>query len=96
MVWLNDVNVQFPEAPWGGIKDSGSGVELGRWGIEKFSRLKHVCTDSSSGKRRALWFPYECEAHSPERLLVSDRTLLPGVGHGQRKPPAHRLRRGSW
>ena len=58
MVWVNDVNVAFPQAPWGGIKSSGSGVELGRWGIEEYANIKHINIETSESDTRDWWFPY--------------------------------------
>lgn len=58
MVWVNDVNVAFPETPWGGIKDSGSGVELGPHGILEYTNLKHVSIETGDSDTRDWWFPY--------------------------------------
>lgn len=41
-VWINDFNVYFVQAPWGGYKQSGLGRELGRAGLEEYTELKHV------------------------------------------------------
>lgn len=41
-IWINDYNVYFPEAPWGGIKHSGLGRELGKVGYEEYTELKHI------------------------------------------------------
>ncbi len=41
-VWVNDFNVYFTQAPWGGYKQSGLGRELGRIGIEEYLEVKHV------------------------------------------------------
>jgi len=41
-VWINDFNVYFPQAPWGGYKQSGIGRELGRAGLEEYLETKHV------------------------------------------------------
>ncbi|MEN1968840.1 betaine-aldehyde dehydrogenase [Lentibacillus sp. N15] len=41
-VWINDVNLYFPEAPWGGFKQSGIGRELGKTGLEEYQEIKHV------------------------------------------------------
>lgn len=41
-VWINDFNVYFPHAPWGGYKQSGIGRELGRIGIEEYTETKHI------------------------------------------------------
>lgn len=58
MVWINDVNVALPEAPWGGIKQSGHGVALSEFSIMEYVNKKHVNTEMSTEKRRAWWYPY--------------------------------------
>lgn len=58
MVWINDVNVAFPQAPWGGRKMSGHGVELGEEGILEFTHIKHISIEESDEPTRDWWFPY--------------------------------------
>jgi len=41
-VWVNDYNVYFAQAPWGGFKRSGIGRELGAAGLEEYQEIKHV------------------------------------------------------
>lgn len=41
-VWINDFNVYYPNAPWGGYKQSGIGRELGKMGLEEYQEVKHV------------------------------------------------------
>jgi betaine-aldehyde dehydrogenase len=41
-VWVNDFNVYFTQAPWGGYKQSGLGRELGRQGMEEYTEVKHI------------------------------------------------------
>ncbi len=41
-VWVNDFNVYFSQAPWGGYKQSGMGRELGRVGFEEYTEIKHI------------------------------------------------------
>ncbi|GFZ87025.1 betaine aldehyde dehydrogenase [Compostibacillus humi] len=41
-VWINDFNLYFPHAPWGGYKQSGFGRELGKTGLEEYQETKHV------------------------------------------------------
>ena len=41
-VWVNDHAGLNPNAPFGGIKQSGFGVEFGDWGLEEFSALQTV------------------------------------------------------
>ncbi len=58
MVWINDINVAYPEAPWGSIKASGNGISLSTYGIEKYCNIKHVNYETSNDKTRVWWFPY--------------------------------------
>src|SRR5699024_11048755 len=41
-VWINDFNIFFAQAPWGGYKQSGIGHELGVQGLEEYTEIKHV------------------------------------------------------
>lgn len=53
-VWINDFNVYFVQAPWGGYKQSGLGRELGRTGLEEYTEVKHIYRNYAT---RALnWF----------------------------------------
>lgn len=53
-VWVNDFNVYFVQAPWGGYKQSGMGRELGRIGLEEYTEVKHIYQNH---KTQALnWF----------------------------------------
>ena len=58
MVWINDVNVAYPEAPWGGIKQSGHGIALSEWAIMEYVNKKHINSEMSNESRRAWWYPY--------------------------------------
>ncbi len=44
IVWVNCSQPTFSEAPWGGMKHSGIGRELGRWGLENYLQTKQVTT----------------------------------------------------
>lgn len=59
MVWVNDVNVAYAQAPWGGIKDSGIGVELSEWGLFEYVHRKHINLETSSDTHRYWWYPYK-------------------------------------
>lgn len=41
-VWINDFHPYFPQAPWGGYKQSGIGRELGKIGFEEYTEQKHI------------------------------------------------------
>jgi betaine-aldehyde dehydrogenase len=42
LVWINAPQVIFPQAAWGGYKQSSVGRELGPWGLAAFQEIKHV------------------------------------------------------
>jgi betaine-aldehyde dehydrogenase len=41
-VWINSLQVIFPNTAWGGFKASGIGRELGPWGLSSFLGVKHL------------------------------------------------------
>ncbi|BHH82350.1 betaine-aldehyde dehydrogenase [Desulforhopalus sp. 52FAK] len=53
-VWINDFNVYFTQAPWGGYKQSGLGRELGPNGLEEYTEVKHIFQNHKSEPLR--WF----------------------------------------
>jgi betaine-aldehyde dehydrogenase len=42
IVWVNHMQPTYVEAPWGGMKMSGTGRELGRYGIDAYLEMKQV------------------------------------------------------
>ena len=58
MVWINDENVAFPEAPWGGYKKSGNGIDLSEFSLYEYTKLKHINRENSTDQRRIWWYPY--------------------------------------
>jgi acyl-CoA reductase-like NAD-dependent aldehyde dehydrogenase len=59
MVWINEINVAYPQCPWGGTKCSGMGRELSKNGIREFLNIKHINIDYGNEKTRPWWFPYK-------------------------------------
>jgi len=44
-IWVNTYGMFYPEAPYGGFKQSGFGKELGREGFLEYTRLKNMIID---------------------------------------------------
>jgi len=42
VVWVNHMQPTYVEAPWGGVKQSGFGRELGPWGMAEYLEVKQV------------------------------------------------------
>ena len=42
IVWINCSQPTFSQAPWGGMKQSGIGRELGHWGLHNYLETKQV------------------------------------------------------
>jgi acyl-CoA reductase-like NAD-dependent aldehyde dehydrogenase len=49
IVWVNHMQPTYVEAPWGGMKMSGAGRELGRYGVENYLELKQVHINLNEG-----------------------------------------------
>ena len=47
IVWINCSQPTFCQAPWGGLKQSGIGRELGHWGLENYFETKQITTYNS-------------------------------------------------
>lgn len=65
-VMVNDVLSGYacPEAPFGGVKDSGFGRVHGDEGLRDMCEVRHVNYDRiPSMKREPVWFPYKERSH---------------------------------
>ncbi len=62
-MWINDYHVFNDLTPFGGYKQSGIGRELGLWGLEEYTEVKHVHVGSEGhpalrpGNRLLLSYP---------------------------------------
>jgi betaine-aldehyde dehydrogenase len=50
IVWVNCSQPTFCEAPWGGMKRSGIGRELGEWGLGNYLETKQITTYTTNDK----------------------------------------------
>ncbi len=55
-IWINDFHLISAEAPFGGYKQSGSGRELGTWGLHEYTELKHIHVDLARTRAAKFWF----------------------------------------
>jgi betaine-aldehyde dehydrogenase len=60
--WINDPLTDNDAAPFGGMRKSGMGRELGEEGLDAFRETKHVHLDFVP-ERKAFWFPYARRRH---------------------------------
>ena len=56
--WINDPLSDNHAAPFGGMKMSGMGRELGSEGLDAFSEIKHIHLNIKS-EEKSYWFPYD-------------------------------------
>ncbi|MFD5572080.1 aldehyde dehydrogenase family protein [Streptomyces cadmiisoli] len=53
-VWINDYHPYVPQAEWGGVKQSGSGRELGPAGLAEYREPKHIWRNTAPSPQG--WF----------------------------------------
>jgi betaine-aldehyde dehydrogenase len=56
-VWINDPLTDNDAGPFGGMKQSGFGRELGQEGLEAFQETKHVHIETTL-EQKDWWYPY--------------------------------------
>ena len=59
--WINDPLTDNDAAPFGGMRKSGMGRELGEEGLDAFRETKHVHMDFVP-EQKGYWFPYSRRA----------------------------------
>ena len=57
-IWFNDPLTDNEAAPFGGMKSSGGGRELGAEGLEEFRQSKHIHIDAKMDVK-SWWYPYK-------------------------------------
>jgi len=65
MLWVNAPLLDNDAGPFGGIKKSGIGRELGPEGLENFRQTKLVMIDPTCSVQDFWWFPYKDEESFP-------------------------------
>jgi betaine-aldehyde dehydrogenase len=58
--WINDPLTDNEAAPFGGMRKSGGGRELGIEGLNEFREAKHILIDYQV-RRKDYWFPYDLD-----------------------------------
>ena len=56
-IWINDPLTDNYAGPFGGMKMTGGGRELGQEGLDEFAEVKHVHWDVEGGVKD-YWYPY--------------------------------------
>ena len=65
-VWFNDPLTDNDAGPFGGMKQSGLGRELGQEGLEAFQETKHVHIETQIALKE-WWYPYGNGPDQPGR-----------------------------
>ena len=58
--WINDPLTDNEAAPFGGMRKSGGGRELGIEGLNEFREAKHILIDYKV-RQKDYWFPYDLD-----------------------------------
>ncbi len=59
MIWINDFGTPYPQCPQGGIKESGIGRELSKYGVLEFCNMKTAVISEDKSVKKPFWFPYK-------------------------------------
>ena len=55
-VWINDWHLLNPLAPFGGYRQSGTGRELGSYGLREYTEVKHIHVDQNVPRRERYFY----------------------------------------
>lgn len=55
-VWINEHHVLNPRAPFGGYRQSGFGREMGQYGLDEYTEVKHIHVDLMQRRQGRLWW----------------------------------------
>ena len=76
--WINDPLTDNEAAPFGGMKMSGGGRELGIEGLDEFRESKHILIDYKI-RKKDYWFPYNLEeGRKTQPMRIKIKTDIPG------------------
>jgi acyl-CoA reductase-like NAD-dependent aldehyde dehydrogenase len=64
-VWINDHHLINCIAPFGGYKQSGVGRELGPYGLDEYTEVKHVHVDLTRDPERKMFGVLLSEPREP-------------------------------
>jgi betaine-aldehyde dehydrogenase len=56
VVWINCSQPTFIQAPWGGMKQSGFGRELGPWGLYNYLEVKQITVWNDPQAKTLQWY----------------------------------------
>jgi hypothetical protein len=91
MVWVNDhaYSRAAAQTPWGGVKDSGSGVTHSKFGLYEMVDKRLVAEDSGRVPV-GWWYPYD-EVRRRGFAAVIETLYSPGVAGKARALAARRM-----
>jgi hypothetical protein len=90
MVWINDhaYSRAAAQTPWGGIKDSGTGITHSKFGLYEMVDKRLVAADSGR-MPVGWWYPYD-EVRRRGFAAVIEALYAPGLAGKARALASHR------